>query len=113
MMVMVRRMREPAAQSIGWRRRVVEYDVDQRRPQRFVWIFAAWFVAFWVVVFFAFVFDLLGADGRDPKEQPIREFIFQTICENGLLVSIRVTLAISIVWWRFVSPGPRRNVAIP
>ena len=109
----MRRMREPATETIGWRRRVADYDVDQRRPQRFVWIFAAWFVAFWVAVVFAFMFDLLGADGRDPNEQPIREFIYQSLRENPLLTSIRVTLALSIVWWRFVSPGPRRNDATP
>jgi hypothetical protein len=110
---MMRRMRESATHDIEWRRRVVAFDVDQRRPQRFLWIYAAFFVGFWIATFFLFLFDVLGADGREPLEQPIREFIFQAICGHGLAVSTGVTLALTIAWWKFVSPGPRRNVAIP
>jgi hypothetical protein len=93
--------------AISWRRRILDYDRAQRRPQRFLWIYAAWCVAFWLAVFFALLFDVLGADGREPQEQPIREFVYQTLRAHPLAMSTLVPLVLTIAWWRFVSPGAR------
>jgi hypothetical protein len=100
--------------AISWRRRIFDFDRAQRRPQRFVLMYAAFFAGFWIATVFAFLFDVLGADGREPLEQPIREFIFQAIRAYPLAVSTGVALVLTIAFWRFVSPGRRPRVsAVP
>jgi len=100
--------------AISWRRRIIDFDRAQRRPPRFVLMFAAFFAGFWIATGFACLFDVLGADGREPLEQPIREFIFQAIWRHPLTVSTGVALVLTIAFWKFVSPGRRPRVsAIP
>ncbi len=107
----MRRMRNDAIHAEQWRRRVVGFDRDQRRPRWFVLRFVACYVAFWVAIALACLFDLVGMDGHERDAEPIRNFVYQALRSRPLGVSFAVALATTILVWKFVSPGPRREPA--
>jgi RsiW-degrading membrane proteinase PrsW (M82 family) len=72
---MIARMR---SDPIHWKQRVDAFEREQRRPLKWLLIFAAWYV---LVVFALVYVARFGLDmrGHDPSEEPIRNFLYSSI----------------------------------
>ena len=79
---MIARMDQgPVTERSAWKRRVDDFEREQRRPLGLVLAFAGLYVLFFVVAL-----SCTDMDGHDRFQEPIRSFVYQSLRRFLLLI---------------------------